>query len=351
MGEPVITPGRGHDKPVRIGLFLTNQHPPGSDPVAGQASQLDMFRFARDAGWDSVFAGQHYLPEGMVMPQPIPFLARMAAESDDMALGLGIMLLTLYNPVDAAELVASLDITTGGRFVFGVGFGYREAENNAFGVENSERLRRFTSNLDITTRLLAGEAVTAELPWCRLEGAKLTTLPVQRPRPPVWIAANSDPAVRRAARLSDSWIINPHATVQVIAEQLEMFRAVRAEAGLEPVSELPVIREVFCGPTTEAARELAYPYLSSKYKVYSKWGQDKVMPVEESFDVAIEELEKDRFIVGDPDYCIDQLMPWRSRLGVDHFLFRTHWSGMPAEVSLDSMRLLNREVIPALRQG
>ena len=72
---------------MRVGLFLTNQHPPGSDVAAGQDGQLDMFRLARDAGWDSVFAGQHYLSEGMAMPQPVPFLARIAAESDDMAVG------------------------------------------------------------------------------------------------------------------------------------------------------------------------------------------------------------------------------------------------------------------------
>ncbi len=101
----------------------------------------------------------------------------------------------------------------------------------------------------------------------------------------------------------------------------------------------------------EKARELAYPHLSAKYKVYSKWGQDKVMPVEESFDIDIEELEKDRFIVGDPDYCLSKLMPWRTELGVDHILFRTHWSGMPPEVTLDSMALLDAEVVPALRDG
>ena len=190
-------------------MFLTNQHPPGSDVVAGQEGQLDAFRFARDAGWDSVFAGQHYLPEGMSMPQPIPFVARIAAESDDMAVGLGVMLIALYNPVDAAELAASLDVVTGGRFVFGVGLGYRDVEYDAFGVELGTRVERFTRNLDIATRLLMGEQVTEDLPWCRLDDRRLTMLPIQRPRPPIWIAANAHAAVRRAARMSDSWMINP----------------------------------------------------------------------------------------------------------------------------------------------
>ncbi|MDH3729705.1 MAG: LLM class flavin-dependent oxidoreductase [Acidimicrobiia bacterium] len=342
------TPGRGHGKPVKVGLFLTNQHPIGSDVVAGQRDQIEMFRFARDAGWDSVFAGQHYLTEGMAMPQPIPFLSRIAAESEDMAVGLGIMLLTLYNPVDAAEQVASLDITTDGRFIFGVGLGYREAENNAFGVANNQRVRRFTKNLDIVTRLLAGESVTADLPWCRLDDAKLTAPPVQQPRPPIWIAADADKAVRRAARLADTWMINPHATVDTIVRQLAMFREERASEGLPPASEIPLMREVFCAPTRAEAANLALPYLEKKYQVYSSWGQDKALPGDESFVIPIEALEKDRFVVGTPDDCIAQLLPWRTTAGVDHFIFRTHWSGMPAEVALASMKLLNDEVLPVV---
>ena len=347
----MITPGRGSGKPVRFGLFITNQHPPGSDVVAGQEGQLDTFRFARDAGWDSVFAGQHYLPEGMAMPQPIPLLARMAAESDDMAVGLGVMLIALYNPVDAAEAVATLDVMTGGRFVFGVGLGYREVEYEAFALDRGMRVDRFTRNLDIATRLLMGERVTVDLPWCRLDGARLTMTPIQRPRPPIWIAANAHAAVRRAARMSDSWMINPHATVGTITEQLEMFRAERVNAGLPPVSELPLIREVFCAPTREEATRMAYPYLSKKYRVYADWGQDKALPGNESFKIPVEELEKNRFILGTPDDCIAQLKPWRTELGVDHFLFRSHWSGMPAEMSLASMKLLDDEVIPALREA
>jgi alkanesulfonate monooxygenase SsuD/methylene tetrahydromethanopterin reductase-like flavin-dependent oxidoreductase (luciferase family) len=310
-----------------------------------------MFRYARDAGWDSLFAGQHYLAEDMAMPQPVPFLARIAAESDDMALGLGVMLITLYNPVDAAELVASLDITTGGRFVFGVGLGYREVENNAFKAVRGQRVHRFTENLKVATALLEGKRVTVDLPWCQLDDAVLTTPPIQQPRPPIWIAANADAAVRRAARLSDSWMINPHATVPVIREQLEIFRAERESVGLPPAEELPVMREVFCGATREEATRVAYPFLAKKYAVYQKWGQHKALPGNETFDVPIEELEKDRFVVGTPDDCIEQLLPWRSEVGVNHYVFRTHWIGMAPELTMASMKLLNDEVVPALRAG
>lgn len=91
--------------------------------------------------------------------------------------------------------------------------GYRDVEDAASNIARADRVRRFTTNLDLVTRLWAGEEVDADLPWCRLAGARLSVLPVQRPRSPVWLAANSDNAVRRAARLGDAWMINPHATV------------------------------------------------------------------------------------------------------------------------------------------
>ena len=71
---------------------------------------------------------------------------------------------------------------------------------------------------------------------------------------------------------------------------------------------------------------------------------------EETFDLPFERLLQDRFVIGTPDDCVDQLLGWRDDLGVNHFIFRPFWSGMPVETALESMDLLSREVLPALRQ-
>jgi alkanesulfonate monooxygenase SsuD/methylene tetrahydromethanopterin reductase-like flavin-dependent oxidoreductase (luciferase family) len=336
---------------VRFGLFLTNQHPPGTHMGLAMGEQLEMLHFARDHGWDSIWGGQHYLSEGFAMMQPAPFLARLAADRGDMTVGLGIMLLALQNPVDAAEIVASLDAICDGRFVFGVGLGYRTVEYDAFGINPGGRVRRFERNLELTMALLRGERVSADLPWCRLDDAQLAIKPVQHPAPPLWMAANGDAAVRRAARHADTWMINPHATFATIRRQLEIFRTERADAGLDPPAELPAAKEVFCARDRTAALEMAQPYLARKYDVYANWGQDKALPGKESFDVPFAELEEDRFVIGSPDDCLRQLLPWREELGVNHFVLRTHWSGMPAGDALGSMRLLTDEVLPVLRDA
>ena len=116
---------------MKIGIFLTNQQPPGSDMVAALEGQYAMTRLARDRGWDAVATGQHYLSEGVSQLQLIPFLARLAAEAGEMTGIAGVLLAGLHNPVEVAECMASLDVIWRGNFVFGVGLGYREVEFGA----------------------------------------------------------------------------------------------------------------------------------------------------------------------------------------------------------------------------
>lgn len=118
---------------VRAGLYVTNQHPIGCDLKVAQEGQLGLVRYARDHAWDAVWVGQHHLSDTMAMPQPVPLLARLMPESGDMALGMGVCLIGLHNPVDVAETFASIDVMSGGRLVFGVGLGYRDVESDACG--------------------------------------------------------------------------------------------------------------------------------------------------------------------------------------------------------------------------
>jgi alkanesulfonate monooxygenase SsuD/methylene tetrahydromethanopterin reductase-like flavin-dependent oxidoreductase (luciferase family) len=338
------------DNPVRVGLVLTHQYRPGADLAAAVAEQRETLRFVRDRGWDSVVVGQHYLAESLVTLQPLPLLAHAAADSGDMQLVAGIVLLSLVNPVEAAENYATLDVLCGGRLIFGVGLGYRDVEYAAFGIDPPEKVRRFVANLDIIRRLWSGESVDADLPWCQLRQAKLTLLPIQRPGPAIWMAAHSDAAVRRAARMADAWYMPPHATTTSIVRQLEVLRSERQRAGLPRPATMPLRREIYCAPTRAQALEAAVPYLGEKYRTYSQWGQDQVMPGEgaASFARPMAELENDRFVIGTPDECLEQLLPW-TKLGVNHFVFKTSWPGMPLPVTLRSLDLLSREVLPTLR--
>jgi alkanesulfonate monooxygenase SsuD/methylene tetrahydromethanopterin reductase-like flavin-dependent oxidoreductase (luciferase family) len=331
---------------IGLGLFMSGQHPPGASPAAAVRDHLEQVALARELGFESVWAGQHFLSQPFQMFQSVPLLARVAAEAEGMTVGTGILLLTLLNPVEVAENAATLDAITGGRFVLGVGFGYRAVENAAFAVGRG-RSDLFETKLDAVRRLLAGEAVTAAGDGFTLDGARLALLP-ERP-PPIWIAANSDAAVRRAARLGDAWLVNPHTRLDELADQMRLFEAERREAGLPPSTTTPVLKEVCVAPTDEEAFAVARPHLQGKYEAYVDWGQSEVLPPTDTLRRAFAELTAGgRFVLGSPETCAATLAEHVERLGADHFVCRMQWPGMPQADVLRSMRLLATEVLPAL---
>lgn len=335
---------------MKVGIFLTCQYPPGSDMVGALEAQYAMTRLARDRGWDAVGTGQHFLSEDFSQPQLAPFLARLAAEAGPMTGIAGVFLAALHNPVLLAETVASLDMVWRGNFAFGVGLGYRDVEFDAFGIKRGSRVRRFEETLEIACRLLAGEEVSYESETAKLDRVRLSSRPVQRPHPPIWFAANNDKAVLRAARLGDVWFINPHATVTTIERQMALYRAERARVGKPFPAVMPMAREIFCAKDKKTALEQAGPYLGQKYQAYASWGQDAVLPEGESFHKPLEELVRDRFVIGSPEDCYEELKPCVEKLGVNYFIFRTDWAGMPLGLALSSMRLLSDELLPALRR-
>jgi len=336
---------------MKIGIILNNMHSLPTDLVRLLDEQIEMVHAARDGGWDAFLASMHYLNDGnLVALQQVPLLARLQAEAGDMTMGVAIFLLNLHNPVYTAETMATLDVIARGKFVLGIGLGYRDVEFDAFGVVKGQRVRMFEEYLDVVKRLWAGEAVDYDGPGCRLEGVTLNLRPVQQPRPPIWMGANHDNAVRRAARLGDCWYINPHATLSTNRRQMALFLEERKAAGLPLPTDVPCRKEIFCAETREKAMEMTAPYLGEKYRIYTRWGQDKVMPDDESLDQPFEKLLQERFVIGTPEDCYEQLRPYWEELGVTSFVFRIHFIGMPIENALHAMNMISKELLPELRK-
>jgi len=246
--------------------------------------------------------------------------------------------------------MASLDVIWRGNFVFGIGLGYRDVEFDAFKVPRGQAVRRFEQGLEVVKRLWTEDKVSVDNEVCTLSNVTLTCRPAQRPHPPIWVAANNDAGVRRAARLGDAWFVNPHATMATITRQMAVYRAELGRSGRPFPRVLPLIKEIYCAKDTPTALEMAGPYLANKYRTYAAWGQDAVMPGGETFRQPFESLLRDRFVFGSPEECYAQLRPCWEEVGANFLFFRTHWSGMPLGHALASMRLMSDELLPALRK-
>ena len=334
---------------MKFGLGLAVQHRPDDDQAARFREHVEQVRLARAVGFSAVWASQHFLAQPFTYFQPIPTLARLAAEAEGMTLGTGVLLLPLYQPLDVAEQMATLDVITGGQTILGVGLGYRDDENAAFGVDPKSRVGRLVEGVDVIERLWMGEPVSYAGRYFQLRDVQLSLRPIQRPRPRIWLAANTDAGVKRAAKLADAWLMNPHTTLASLERQLALFHDTRRELGKPPVTDVPLIKECVVADTAATALADARPYLEAKYRAYQRWQQDKALPEGETFDLSFEELARDRFIVGDPARAVDEIERYRARLGVTELSFRVQWPGMPHDTVLRSIRLLGEKVLPKLR--
>jgi alkanesulfonate monooxygenase SsuD/methylene tetrahydromethanopterin reductase-like flavin-dependent oxidoreductase (luciferase family) len=187
--------------------------------------------------------------------------------------------------------------------------------------------------------------VTHEGRHFKLHRAMLMLKPVQRPHPPVWIAASGDPAVERAARHGDAWLINPHASLVTLKRQMALYRRALDAAGRPFPQDAPILKECRIAATRQAALDESRPYLERKYRAYADWGLDKPMPKDESLSVAFEDLARDRFIVGNAEECRSDIERHARTLGVNHFIFRVQWPGMSQEDAIGQIEQLGHEVV------
>ncbi len=337
---------------MKYGFFIRGQFPRGTDMQARFEELAEQARLADALGFDIIATGMHYASYPLQQYQQLPLLARLMAEAPRCRLLPGIILLSLHKPLDIAEQAATLDVMSGGRLIFGAGLGYREVEFKGFGTTQEERVPRLIENLEAVVRLWTEEGVSMTGSHFELDNVTVSLRPLQQPRPPIWLGANADGAVRRAAALGDTWFINPHQRMETTERQLEIYRRALDAAGKPFPDELPLMREIFVAPTRAEAERLARPHLEEKYKTYHAWGQDNAMPPgDDDLSLAFEELMRDRFLFGSPDEVAEQIAGYHKRLGVNTMILGMHWVGMPHSQVVDAMRLFAEEVMPRVAQA
>jgi alkanesulfonate monooxygenase SsuD/methylene tetrahydromethanopterin reductase-like flavin-dependent oxidoreductase (luciferase family) len=191
---------------MQLGVYVNAQHPAGDDPARRFAEAIEQVRLIRALGFDSIWGGEHHATPGFHYFPLLPFLQRLAAEADGLWLGTNVVLLPLHNPVEVAEIGAFLDVITGGRFLLGVGLGYRTEEFALFGVPMAERVSRLVEGIEIIRRLWTEDGVTHRGRHWQLDGVSIRPRPLQDPRPPSSSARRSPRALRgRRALPTAGW--------------------------------------------------------------------------------------------------------------------------------------------------
>lgn len=325
---------------MEIGLFLNTQEPTDSDPNLLVEECIEQTQMARDAGFDLVMTGQHYLTNDLKL-QTLPLLSRIAADAGDMTVGTGILLLPLHHPVEIAEQLTTLEYIAD-RAILGVGAGYRDAEFEGFGIPKSERGKRLAEGVTIINRLMSSKDVTYKGEYYSIENATINPRPPEKL--PVWVGASAPSAVERAAQIGDLWFVGPEATVDTIRERKKRYDRIRENENKS--TEVALLREAFVAPTTQQAVELARDALEYKYRNYIERGLEDATGEGGQLQPEFDALAEDRFVIGTPTEVCAELKRYEREFDVNHVLLRMRWPGFDHDETCASIELVGDEVIP-----
>lgn len=315
---------------------------------------VDLCVEAEAMGYDSMFTGHHRFTPGFGFTiNPVVLLSAVAARTERMLLGTSIHLLPTQHPLDVAEEYASLDLLSSGRVVFGPGIGYRPYEYEAVERPYHERGAMFSECLEIVQKVWAEESVTYHGRYYNFDDVTVTPRPFQSPRPPIWVGANSEAAMRRAARLADGWIVGFADRLPRLVGQLAEYRRLAEESGRS--STVCLQRLVGIGPTREAVEEDWLPSVVGRLRSYRRVNApaetgdaqaNKLRTVgrEGQEKVRLADLGNDLFVAGTPDDCITSVKRCRDETACDHFVVSVGGSD-----PVGALRLFAEEVIPAFR--
>jgi len=219
---------------MKLGVCLPHYGRPIEVP-----RMLEVARRAEERGLDSVWVTDHVIVPTQTnviyrehMLDPLAVLPWLAGVTHRIALGTSVVILPYRSPIPIAKLLASVDVLSGGRLIVGAAIGWLEGEFDALDVPFKERVSRSEEALELFQTLWTQEHPTLETKRHRLHDVTFSPMPLQKPRPPLYVGGNSEKALRRVARFGDGW----HATattVEAFGQGAETMRRFWKDAGRE----------------------------------------------------------------------------------------------------------------------
>jgi len=200
---------------MRFGVILT-----GVGPMADPVRLVHAARKADQLGFHSLWLYEHvafptkvseaygkfpFTPETAFL-EPITTLSYLAAETRQIRLGTGILLLALRHPLHVAKAVATLDVLSNGRAILGVGLGWLAEEFDALGVPFRERAGRVRESVEVLRKIWADGKREHTGRYYSFREVTSYPMPIQRGGPPIWFGGAAERALCRAAELGDGWL-------------------------------------------------------------------------------------------------------------------------------------------------
>lgn len=278
-----------------LGLTPWNFTQQSAQTLSDQAS------FAESCGYQSFWLPENHFGSN-ALPDPMLLLASVAANTTTIKLATTSYLLPLRNPLLAAEQVAVLDQLSNGRVILGVGRGYSKETLHAFDIKPSTKRQLFEWCLGKMQDAWGGDPVSLHEDGS--SAVNVSPLPVQKPHPPIWVAAFGPKALAQAGRLGLPYLASPLETFEELKENFAAYDAALAEAGRTPPAARPIMRSVFLS-NDKAKLQLIREQLA---KTKPPKGLETAPVID------------DWAIIGDSSYVQDYIAKYRQTLSATHLV-------------------------------
>jgi probable F420-dependent oxidoreductase len=334
-----------------FGLLSAQLRPGETDWSRAYDHTIRLAVEAERLGFSSVWTTEHHFVDDGYMPSLAVVSAAIAAATDEIEVGTGVLLAPLHHPLRLAEDAATVSLLSGGRFILGVGLGWSVTEFAGFGADRTKRGAAMEEILRILPSAWSGEPFrhrgeVYDLP-------ELAVRPTPSTKIPVLVGGGAEAAVRRAARLADG--IYANVPKERFLQQLDWIEDECERVGRDP-RELRIFHYSVMLPagSEDEAFDL---YTDHLWQMYWKYGdmEDSVArtgppPQAPPFDPS----KRDRLFgrstaAGTPQQIVEQLQGIRDQAKLPvQFAARSYFPTLEYEAQVELMQQLAEEVAPHL---
>jgi alkanesulfonate monooxygenase SsuD/methylene tetrahydromethanopterin reductase-like flavin-dependent oxidoreductase (luciferase family) len=338
-------------------------------PCYGEQSPVQRYRdtieqavAAEALGFESVWpVEQHFNPNLSIMPAPLLPLAAIAERTQHLRLGIAIVLLPLSHPVRVAEEIATLDVISNGRVEFGVGRGAIPNHFRGFGVAQAESRDRLFEGLEIIRRAWTEDRVSFTGSFYRFENISVVPRPVQRPYPPIRVAANSDDTFEVMGRAGyPIFAASQVNSFNRLRRFIPAYRAARQAAGHPDNGgeDLSLLMPLYVGEDRAQIRRDTEPgirhlletvaglYMENMPK--TEGGARRIMELaQKTRSTTYEQACESMAVFETPEACVERLQGFRDEFNMGRVICWFNPGGvLPHERVIRSMKVFSEKVMP-----
>ena len=344
-----------------FGLFFLMQRDEAWSEQRVYDSGLEQMLAAESLGYHSVWIAEHHFNDYGLCPTPPVLAAFVAARTTTLRFGMGVSLLPLHHPVDLAEQLAVLDVVSGGRLDVGIGRGGTLQDYQTFQSDRADSRKRVEEGIALMRQCWSGQPFDFQGRFHSAERLHARPRPVQRPHPPLFMAANSEDSVRSAARLGLPTLSSFFVPVAELVKRRRIYKEEALAAGYSLADVEARERESWgmrvvhvAKSHEEALRAAEPPFMGYQQRMSVLRSESTGGGVPDSFDRSIlrlrpfqEYVDSGMALIGAPDEVAGGLQEYCEATGHWRMLLVMALPGLDTAPALSSMRLFADEVAPA----